>query len=290
MFYALAMGSMLGYTIQWVLLTRPARSMDGLSLAFYRNISFIITLAPLLLGTDGAGIMNVLSHWKLLAASGVSGGVFLSLYYTSLRYIPLGMATAFNRGISAMLLTLATATIIGERFSGIAMLSIAAAIFGTLTLATGRSHLYTHLTNHPWRGFLLVSTGSVFMTFTIFTQGVLSKITNPLAAGYFWEVFIGLGCIPLLIGRRLTTGHAIERINPKKFCIIALYASPTLAGTGLISLATSQGSIAIANVIGTVSIVLTALIAWMFHKEPLKRSQWLSIILILCGAIGLKVG
>jgi multidrug transporter EmrE-like cation transporter len=51
-----------------------------------------------------------------------------------------------------------------------------------------------------------------------------------------------------------------------------------------------MGPIAVANIIGTVSLALTAVIAWMFHEEPLKRRQWLSIILIVCGAVGLKIG
>jgi drug/metabolite transporter (DMT)-like permease len=289
MFYALAMGSMLGYTLQSVLLTRAARSIDGLSLAFYRNMSFIITLLPLLLGTDLAGIMATLNHWPLLLASGISGGVYLSLYYTSLNYIPLGMASAFNKAMSGILITLTTAVLIGERFNGITMISIGTMILGTVILATGRSHEYAHLQNHPWTGFLLLAGGSTFVTFTVFSLGVISRVTDPLAASYFWEVFIGLGCLPLLIARRFTTGDAIQRISMKQFLIIAACASPTLIGTGLISLATSMGPIAVANIIGTVSLALTAVIAWMFHEEPLKRRQWLSIVLIVCGAAGLKI-
>ncbi|MDD5054637.1 MAG: DMT family transporter [Candidatus Peribacteraceae bacterium] len=289
MFFALAIGSMLGYTLQSVLLTRAARSIDGLSLAFYRNISFIITLLPLLLGTDRTGIVATLNHWPLLLASGISGGVYLALYYTSLRYIPLGIAAAYNKAIGNGVITLAAFVILDERLNAIGILSLVAIVAGTVALATGRTHLYAHLQNHRLRGFLLIAGGSAFVSFTVFSLGIISRMGNPLAAAYFWEVFIGIGCVPLLIGRRLTTGHAIQRITLKQFLIIALCASPTLIGTGLISLATSMGSIAVANIIGTVSLALTAVIAWLFHEEPLKRRQWLSIILIVCGAMGLKL-
>jgi len=208
---------MLGYTLQSVLLTRAARSIDGLSLAFYRNISFVVTLLPLLLGTDRAGIITTLNHWPLLLASGISGGIYLALNYTAWQFVPLGIATAFNKAMGNILIVLATFFFLGERLSGIGMASIAAIVGGTIALSAGHGHLYAHIKNHPLKGFLLITAGSAFVTFTVFCLGILSRSVDPLAAGYFWEVFIGLGCIPLLIVRRVTTGHAMQRISGKQF-------------------------------------------------------------------------
>ena len=53
MFYTLAIVSMLGYAAQTALLVPEARRMDGLSLAVYRNLSFAVTLLPLLIGSTG---------------------------------------------------------------------------------------------------------------------------------------------------------------------------------------------------------------------------------------------
>src|SRR3990167_5399904 len=79
MFYLLAIGSMLGYTVQNVLLVRYARQMDGLSFAFYRNISFCITLLPLCIGSTPGDVALVFDHWHLLAVSAFMGGCSIAI-------------------------------------------------------------------------------------------------------------------------------------------------------------------------------------------------------------------
>ena len=98
MFYALAIFSMLGYTIQNILLAHHARKIDGLSLAFYRNISFIITLLPLCIGASRADVVFAIEHWDFFVLAGFAGGFYLALLYAMYRSLPIGIAGfAFDR-------------------------------------------------------------------------------------------------------------------------------------------------------------------------------------------------
>ena len=81
MFYFFAIISMLGYALQNTLLVRYARSMDGFSLSFYRNISFVITLLPLLILSPPEATISVLAEWRTLLLAGLGGALALILRF-----------------------------------------------------------------------------------------------------------------------------------------------------------------------------------------------------------------
>ncbi len=171
MFYVYALGSMLSYTVQQTLLIRYARKIDGLSLAFYRNISFVVTLLPLLINAKTSDFAVMAAHWQMLALSGVCGAVYLALIYGSYAYLPAGICSSVSKAVA----------------------TVAIVLFG-------------------W--FLL--------------------------------------------------------------------------GTGMMSMASSLGPIGIMNAISCGTLVVTSLLAWMWYHEKLSAGQWLSMLVILAGIVGLK--
>ena len=104
MFYLLAIGSMLGYAVQGVLLVRYARQMDGLSFAFYRNISFCITLLPLCIGSTLGDVVVVFDHWHLLAASALMGGFSIAISSAAYRSLSVGVVTTITKASSTLLM------------------------------------------------------------------------------------------------------------------------------------------------------------------------------------------
>lgn len=287
MFYLFALGSMLGYALQNVLLAHHARKIDGLSLAFYRNISFVVTLSPLLLGASGAEICGVLAHWRLLLLSGLSGGIYLGLFYTAFRYLPVGVVGAVSRAIMTVLLCIVGWLFFAERLSPPVPSLILLTLVGTLALGLQRNY-HPHLRNHVTLGLAIAACSALFLAYTNYAPIVLSRTANPLVSGYFWELSIGLGAGILLVLRFLFFHRGPAHVNGRTFLHITLAAWPTLIGTGLYTLATRSGPVAIVTAIGSAQLVIVSLLGWRLYREHLRPAQWLAIIVVLAGVVGLK--
>lgn len=278
---------MLGYTLQNVLLVRYARKIDGLSFAFYRNISFVITLLPLCIGATRSDVAIIFSHWHLLAASAFTGGCSLGLSYAAYRSISVGVATTLNKAASIIFTVILGWVLLGEVLSPAAVMVIILIAFATLALGLQKNPL-PHLDNRHSRGILLSIAATIPLVLAFLSFTALSRIAPPLLSGYFWETSIAGACMVLILGRWMLFGQPLQKISWKTFGMIALCASPTLIGTGLYALATRLGSVAIVSAIGSASLVFTALLAWALYGEPLHKKQWLSIGAVVFGIMLLR--
>lgn len=287
MFYLFAVGSMLGYVLQQTLLIRYARKMDGLSLAFYRALSFIVTLLPLLIGSTASELSAALSHWQMLLAAGFAGGIYLALSYSAYNYLSATYLSSLNIAVTTLLTTWFGWFFFGEVFTPVGWLLMGTIILGVILFGLNYVH-FDHLDNRIVKGILIIVIGTIPFSFTKFSVAFLSRLTNPLVIGYFWEIAIGTACLVLLLLRRALFSKPIERIDMRTFLIIAACSLPTLIGTGLFSLATAKGPIAVVAAINSGSLVITALLAWMWYHERVRTMQWISILLILIGIVGLK--
>ncbi len=287
MFYALAIGSMLAYAIQNTLLVHHARKIDGLSLAFYRNISFVITLSPLLLGASAKDILHVLSHWPLLLFAAITGGFSLSLAFGAYRFL----GVSFSGCITAAVATLSTAAlgwmVLSERIPTIGILFIAVTVAGVLVFGFHYRH-FPHLDEKLALGIAMAFSGGILVSLTKFSVSVLSREANPLVSGYFWETTIGVACGILVLARGMFLKKKLQRIKLKKFLIIAACTSPTLIGTGLFCLASRSGPIAVVGAVGSGGLVVISLLAWTWYHERIEAKQWAGIALILAGIVGLR--
>src|SRR5437763_1388266 len=108
---------MLSYALQQTLLVHHARRIDGLSLAFYRNISFLVTLLPLLLGASARDMHIMFSHWRLLAVSGFAGATYLALLFASYKFLTVGLGTSISRAISTACVAILGWVLLGETLS-----------------------------------------------------------------------------------------------------------------------------------------------------------------------------
>ena len=287
MFYVFAIGSMLGYALQQTLLVHHARKIDGLSLTFYRNISFVVTLLPLLIGASMADIRLVLSSWPWLMASGVAGAVFLALLYASYTFLSAGIATTVSRACSVIAVSIFGLVFFGEHLSPMSIGLIGVILLGTLALGLQHQSL-PHLDNRVFLGVACAALGAIPIAFSSYILAVLSRDANPFVSGYFWETSIGVACLGLLLLRSLFFGTRIQRIDMRTLLLIAACASPTLIGTGFVVLANRGGPIGIVQAIGSGSLVVTSVLAWSWYKEKLTTGQWLSMLVICSGIAALK--
>lgn len=287
MFYLYAVGSMIGYSLQSVLMVHYCRKMDGLSTATYRGISFIVTLTPLLLGGTIADIAEVQIYWKWLVLAGITGGMSLALAYSALSYLPIGVAGSLNKGFGTLAILFLAVTVLKEVIDRRTLILIGIILLGTIALGLQKSN-HRHLKNNRLQGITLSALASIPFAITITVFSALCRSYSPWVVGYFWEASVGMCALVLVIARYLITGKKLSRISLRDFALLALCASPTLIGTGLFGLATEIGPVSIISSIGSASLVVTSLIAWLFYKEPLRLKQWICIIVVMAGIIGLR--
>lgn len=278
---------MFAFALQNTLLVRYARRMDGLSLAFYRNASFTVTLLPLLIGSGRSEIGLVISRWPVLLLSAVSGGIALWCIFTTYNYIPIGTARAFNRAITTTMLIVISWIVLHETLSFSALLLCILIIASAVWLGIQRNHM-DHLDNRMVRGVLLVMGSAVMISVTKFCLALLSRSSSPLVAAYFWEISIAAAALIIIELRKCCGGERIQHIPIRDVLGIALCASPTLVGTGAFAIALSMGPISITETIGTGALILSALFAHWMYGEKLMRKQWVAIGLIAVGIVGLK--
>lgn len=287
MFYFYAIGSMVGYALQSVLLARYARRMDGLSLAFYRGTTFFVTMAPLLLGASFEEIAAVFRGWPLLLLTALVGGTHLMLIFASYRYVPVAVSNALSRSIGTIFLTMMSLFLFQEELSTTAILLIAVMLSACLLLAFVKNAL-PHLDERFLRGAGLASSTGVTLFLVSYALTQLTRQADPLITAYFWEGAVTVGVGIQLAIRSLATGKKVERISMRTYLLIGACAFPTVFGSGLYSLALNSGSIAITNAISTASILVVMLCGWWLYHEKMNAKQIGAMVVILISMIGLR--
>lgn len=287
MFYLFALGSMLAYALQQSLLVRHARTMDGLSLAFYRNISFLVTMLPILFGASMTDIATTAQNWQAILASAVTGGLSLSLMYGAYRFLSVSFSSTLSAAIATIMTTALGWILFSEHLSALGLGFIALTVLGVLVFGFHYKHL-PHLDSRFLTGALMALGGGVFNALSKFAVSVLSREGDPFVSGYMWEASIGLMCAILILIRFLVTRQRVKAISLRQFLDIAVCGSPTLLGTGFFCLAISTGPIAIVSTVGTGGLVVVTLLAWAWYREKLDAKQILGMTLILGGIVGLR--
>ncbi len=287
MFFTLAIISMLAYTTHNILIAKHARNMDGLSLGMYRNLSLIVVMAPVFLFVSYADLFQLpeVIYWIVLGSA--AGAISLVLHFLAYQYLPVGIVGAFTK-IRVLLLALWAYLFLGEYISVESLLMIILILAGVIFLGLQKNHM-PHLNTKTEKGILLALGNALFVSIAIFFMSKAAREANPLMVAYFWEVFIGIFVLIIGIARQKFGIKRIQKIPIKKMKKIALISSLATVGTGAFALAIQYGAISIVAAVGASGMVFTAAISHVYHKENLNHYQWLGIIVVMIGIIGLKM-
>lgn len=286
MFFLLAVLAMLGYSVYGTLIAHHVRAHDGLSVAIVRNLGLIITMSPLLLLAEPGTIQRVPEFLPTLLIAASTGAIGLTLGLWSLKFLPVGIRTAFGRMFSVLLMFGAGLIWFGEVPTAIELVLAGVLIFGIAGLSLQKSITPT-IDSRSWIGILLTLLSAIVTAVAFTTMSQVARDLDPFVAGYMWEGLIGV--VALLFGliRWIGWGTKIaENINWHEIGRITLVSWPTLLGTGAFGLAVTLGPIGVANAIGSSGIfVATILGGWLYHEKMTHR-QWLWIGICILGLIG----
>jgi uncharacterized membrane protein len=241
--------------------------------------------------------------WALAALAGVINMIAsLSLYY-SFQIGVMSIVAPVSSAYPALTVALAIAS--GERITALRGAGLAVALIGVILAAT----TFTPSAANP------VNESSVNETAAKETgaKETAAKETAHLSKGVGWALLaaLGFGVLFWFLGFYVipAVGPTISVwvIRLTSFTVLALAAAPArqslklpigsvwwqLAAVGFLDTAAfvannaglRTGQVSVVSVLASLYGAVTVLLAWIFLREKLERSQWLGIILIFAGIV-----
>jgi len=286
LFIALSCLAAVLYALQNALLAKYSRRIGGLSTAVYRNLSFIITMSPVLFFVEFEEIQHALSFWPLFLFMGATGALALSCTLSAQRSLPISIVTIFGQA-SPLFLLLWSFLFLGEEVSFFTGIFIFLVMAGTLFLAFQNHHL-PHLDGKQNSALLLMLVAVFLGSIGFFAVAQGARLTNPLVTGYFWEVSVGIFALLFSFFRSIFFKIPLHRVSKKEWGQIALMSSPTILASICLPFAMTLGNPGIASVIlSSVVIVMSIFFGIFLYKEHLKKAQIFPILLLVLGIIGI---
>lgn len=287
-YYWLAILSMLGYSVQSTLMASIYRQRDPVQATALRGMSLAISMSPLLLWAEAGSFQQLESClWALLLAA-VTAAMGNWASALSVRYVPIGIATAFQH--SSLIVTLVTieALFYREWLNWWQYVAVVMIILGVSLVR----NIYSTSTDKDWdvaRGIGCAVVYGVFLAIAFRVLGDVVQRTDPLLAGYIWEVGIGFVLVAICLVRARFFGVALERTRVGDFVKILAYSAPTAIGTGCYAIAVESGPVAIVSAIVSTMVCSNALLSRILYREQLSAKQWFAIWICLVAVIILKL-
>ena len=292
-FFLLAALAGFGYSFQSTMLAHFGRRIDPFLVTVCRNLSFIITLSPLLLLAPAASIMQALSLWPFLLLAGLLGTLGFFCTLMAQRFFPVGIVTSAGQMLQIWLLLWAM-LLFGESVSIASWAAIILIIAGVVFMMLQKNHM-PHLDSRVLVGLVFALLYPLALSLSIMSMLYVAKHSHPLAAAYFWEVAIGLFALLIFLGRkhwchtRFLPTHRIA-VSWREALLIALITSTTLLGSGLgPMLMTAANPGVVEAVMMPMGVITSVLLAWAVFRERLLLAQWLAIGVVVGGVMLLKL-
>jgi drug/metabolite transporter (DMT)-like permease len=223
------------------------------------------------------------ASWPYLIASGVIHVVYFTLVALSYRHGELSFAYPIMRGSAPVLSAIAAALLLAEWPSAGGWLGVLLICGGVMLLAAD-----------SWRNGQLNRQATLFAlatagTIVIYTlvDGVGARLSGNPAVYTGW-VFV-LTAVPLLALFSKVHGRRTATYLHRHWKRGLVGGACTLASYALSLWAITQAPIALVAALRETSVVFGAVIAATLLREPVSRNRWLAILVVVAGAIAIKM-
>jgi len=290
-FVLLAAAAGLLYGLQGSLLAKYARSHSGLTTAAMRNLSFVITMSPVLYFVPPAAWAALSDTTTLgwLALTCLCGATALTAMLNSQQHLPIGMSSAFGQTTPLAVVAWA-ALLVGQRIGSWQLAAMMALLLAVYFLATTRS--VQSQRHNLKQGVPLVLLAAVVGGLGFFALGRAAQSLHPLLLGYLWEIGIGTLLAIVLLGRwlLLPSHRAPRTLSWRQAGQIALFATPTVVASILLPTALTLGTAGVALAInGAAGIIITVLLGGLLYGEHLRGRQIFLIGIIIVAMVGVRM-
>lgn len=223
---------------------------------------------------------------------GLSGALAVVLIYTSQRTFPVGVVNGFQQ-MSQVWLLILSYFFFQERIGVFAALAVMVVLAGVVVLAMQRSNM-AHLKQANPISYIYVFLFPFFMGLGFFLVAFVGKQSSFLAAGYAWEVSIGIIALIVFFVRKFLikspTSKSERPFRIKDAFWIAVFSSATLLGTGGSMILYGIASPGVSQTaISSIQMISMCLLSMLLYREHLRLGQWLAIFVIIIGLGMLKI-
>ncbi|NQZ84129.1 MAG: DMT family transporter [Nanoarchaeales archaeon] len=290
LFFILILFSVLAYGIGLPLLTVYARKLDGLTITVYSNLSFIITMFPLLFFAEMSEILEILNHLPMLLLASISGFIAVASLFSANKYLPVGLNGGIKQGIYIIFAFILSYLFFNEKTTPIEFLIIFVILISTILLSFMKMDLKHLDIQHMNKGITYVIVSGVFQALSYFSFASLSRNLSPFVATYFWEAGIGVAALMFIL---IFGGHfgvpKLKRISNNQILKISIVSTLAIIGTLCYSFAIKIGNFAIATSLLTTTIVVYTIAGYILFKEKLNIKQITLMSIIIISVMVLKL-
>lgn len=223
------------------------------------------------------------ASWPYLIASGLIHVAYFTLVALSYRHGELSFAYPLMRGSAPVFSAIAAAALLAEWPGTGGWLGVLLICSGVMLLAAD-SWRNGQLNRHATL-FALTTAGTIVI-YTL-VDGVGARLSGNAAVYTGW-VFL-LTAIPLLALFTAINGRRTTVYLQKNWKRGLLGGACTLGSYALALWAMTQAPIALVAALRETSVVFGTIIAATILHEPVSRIRWLAILVVLAGAVAIKI-
>lgn len=284
-----ALISTFSFSLQWALTSKYARLGDPLIVGTYRWLSLIIIMLPLLLFANIEDILRIWEFQLYLIPAGFCAAFSVWMRYIASQSLPVGISNMF-----VSLSSIITSVIIGfiffdEFLSPTILFLIAIIVSGGIVISIGKVN-FTHLKNEHFFLWMLFALASwIWGTISVMFMIQVSRELSPFVSGYFWEVYIGIAGLIILLLKNLITREKFQVISLPDFRNVFLASTPTLVWTWCLALASLHWPVGLISTVSVVGIIFSTILWVLLFWEKLKTIQYIGMIVIIVGILWIKL-
>ncbi len=289
MFFVYALISTIGYAFQSSLMVGYYRLLDTLSAITYRSLSLGFTMLPLALLGYIYGPNNLIPFIPTILLAGLL--TTFAYWARALSYcvLPVGIAVGICEALKTIAVIICGVLFLSEfltttQLSILGFLLITIVILGILK---ERNDIPVNVL--PIKGSIYCLVYGIFNALSIAMIANASRSIHPFLVAWSWQLSAGVFGLLIALIRGKLGRSSFQIVSKKDTFKITIYTSPSVIGTGFFALAISLGPIAIVSAIGTLTIVITTILAFYIYKEKLHLKQWILLILIMLSICLLKI-
>lgn len=288
MFFVFALVSMAAYALHGVWMAPYYRRNDQLAVVTLRGLGMSIAMLPSLLIPGLAGLAGARGQlpWILAASATALLGNWAAA--NSLRYLPIGIATALNMSLSTLVSAGLSTLLLGESLSAGQVVWMGLIFAGVFGLGAVRSPPTASVTYSLPMGMLFAVIFGVALGAGYTAISRVSRAMDPLIAGYCWEFTITVMGAGVLLLRRLALGRIGTVPSRRDLAWIVLFCIPGAVGTACYALAVAGGPVAIVSAVLSTMMVVSSILAWLIYGEKLSWGQWFFVAFVCCAVVGMR--
>jgi len=288
-FWIFAIMSTFSFALQWALTSKYARLGDPLTVWTYRWLSLIIIMLPLLLFANMGDILRIWEFQIYLIPAWFLAAFWVWMRYIGNQSLPVGISNMFV-SLSSIITSVSIGFLFFREFLSLYVLLLIGIItIGGIIVSVGKVD-FEHLRNeHFFKGIWFSLASGLCGTTSVMLMIQVSRELSPFVSGYFWEVYIGIAGLIILLLKNGIYHEKFQIISVHDFKNIFLASSPTLVWTGCLSLASLYGPVGVISAVSVLWIVFSTFLGIILFHERLKAIQYIGMGIIMLGILWIKL-